>query len=105
MTCPGTTVNRYCSSSLQTIRMAAHAIKCGEGDVFVAAGVECVSRFDKGRSDGGPGTTNDRFADARGRSKARARRPARRRGPRPTACPTSTSRWARPRRTSCRPKA
>jgi acetyl-CoA C-acetyltransferase len=69
---PGTTVNRYCSSSLQTIRMAAHAIKCGEGDVFVAAGVECVSRFDKGRSDGNPGTTNDRFADARARTKARA---------------------------------
>ena len=68
---PGTTVNRYCSSSLQTIRMAAHAIKCGEGDVFVAAGVECVSRFDKGRSDGGPGTTNPLFSDARGRSKAR----------------------------------
>jgi acetyl-CoA C-acetyltransferase len=68
---PGTTVNRYCSSSLQTIRMAAHAIKCEEGDVFVAAGVECVSRFDKGRSDGGPGTTNDRFGDARARSKAR----------------------------------
>ncbi len=68
---PGTTVNRYCSSSLQTIRMAAHAIKCGEGDVFIAAGVECVSRFDKGRSDGNPGTTNDRFSDARGRSKAR----------------------------------
>jgi acetyl-CoA C-acetyltransferase len=68
---PGTTVNRYCSSSLQTIRMAAHAIKSSEGDVFVAAGVECVSRFDKGRSDGNPGTTNDRFADARARSKAR----------------------------------
>ena len=68
---PGTTVNRYCSSSLQTIRMAAHAIKCGEGDVFIAAGVECVSRFDKGRSDGGPGTTNDLFSDARSRSKAR----------------------------------
>ena len=46
--CPGVTVNRYCSSSLQTIRMAAHAIKAGEGDVFVAAGVESVSRFDKG---------------------------------------------------------
>src|SRR3954447_4754985 len=68
---PGTTVNRYCSSSLQTIRMAAHAIKCGEGDAFVAAGVECVSRFDKGRSDGGPGTTNPQFSDARGRTKAR----------------------------------
>ncbi|MCY3617196.1 MAG: beta-ketoacyl synthase N-terminal-like domain-containing protein, partial [Acidimicrobiaceae bacterium] len=37
---PGVTVNRYCSSSLQTIRMAAHAIKAGEGDCFVAGGVE-----------------------------------------------------------------
>src|SRR5947209_3580627 len=45
---PGTTVNRYCSSSLQTIRMAAHAIKAGEGDVFVAGGVETVSRFVNG---------------------------------------------------------
>jgi acetyl-CoA C-acetyltransferase len=42
---PGVTVNRYCSSSLQTIRMAAHAIRSGEGDVFVAAGVEAVSRY------------------------------------------------------------
>ena len=48
-TVPGTTVNRYCSSSLQTIRMAAHAIKAGEGDVFIAAGVEAVSRFGQGR--------------------------------------------------------
>jgi acetyl-CoA C-acetyltransferase len=71
MDVPGTTVNRYCSSSLQTIRMAAHAIRSGEGDAFVAAGVECVSRFDKGRSDGGPGTTNDKFADARARTKSR----------------------------------
>src|SRR5512141_2314300 len=55
---PGTTVNRYCSSSLQTIRMAAHAIKAGEGDVFVAGGVETVSRFGKGMSDGLPGTHN-----------------------------------------------
>lgn len=44
---PGTTVNRYCASSLQTIRMAAHAIWSGEGDVFIAAGVEFVSRFPK----------------------------------------------------------
>jgi acetyl-CoA C-acetyltransferase len=69
---PGTTVNRYCSSSLQTIRMAAHAIKAGEGDVFIAAGVECVSRFDKGRSDGNPGTVNDLFDDARARTKERS---------------------------------
>jgi acetyl-CoA C-acetyltransferase len=58
---PGTTVNRYCSSSLQAIRMAAHAIKAGEGDVFVAAGVETVSRFAKGRADGMPDTKNPRF--------------------------------------------
>jgi len=43
---PGTTVNRFCASSLQTIRMAFHAIKAGEGDVFVAAGVESVSQVD-----------------------------------------------------------
>src|SRR5689334_23377718 len=47
---PGTTVNRYCSSSLQTSRMAFHAIKAGEGDVFISAGVETVSRFAKGNS-------------------------------------------------------
>jgi len=46
-TVPGTTVNRYCASSLQTIRMAAHAIWAGEGDVFIAAGVEFVSRYPK----------------------------------------------------------
>src|SRR5437764_1997353 len=59
---PGVTVNRYCSSSLQTIRMAAHAIKAGEGDVFIAAGVETVSRYMNGASDTGP--HNARFADA-----------------------------------------
>ncbi len=64
---PGTTVNRYCSSSLQTIRMAAHAIKAGEGDIFVAAGVECVSRFGLGKSDGMENTKNPRFADAEAR--------------------------------------
>ncbi len=67
---PGTTVNRYCSSSLQTIRMAAHAIKAGEGDVFVAGGVECVSRFGYGKSDGMEGTKNPRFADAEARMAA-----------------------------------
>jgi acetyl-CoA C-acetyltransferase len=48
---PGTTVNRYCSSSLQSTRMAAHAIKAGEGDVFLSVGVECVSRYVNGTSD------------------------------------------------------
>ncbi len=65
---PGTTVNRYCSSSLQTIRMAFHAIKAGEGDVFISAGVECVSRFVKGSSDSWPDTQNPAFADARRRA-------------------------------------
>jgi acetyl-CoA C-acetyltransferase len=63
---PGTTVNRYCSSSLQTIRMAAHAIKAGEGDVFVAAGVETVSRFGQGAADVGP--HNEAFAPAEART-------------------------------------
>jgi acetyl-CoA C-acetyltransferase len=66
---PGVTVNRYCSSSLQTIRMAAHAIRAGEGDVFVAGGVETVSRFMHGMADGGP--VNERFRDARARTKER----------------------------------
>jgi acetyl-CoA C-acetyltransferase len=66
---PGVTVNRYCSSSLQTIRMAAHAIKSGEGDVFVAGGVETVSRFAYGAADsGGP---NEKFSEARARTKLR----------------------------------
>jgi acetyl-CoA C-acetyltransferase len=66
---PGVTVNRYCSSSLQGIRMAAHAIKAGEGDVFVAAGVETVSRYMNGASDTGP--HNTLFADAEARTAAR----------------------------------
>ncbi|MFI6904034.1 acetyl-CoA C-acetyltransferase [Nonomuraea sp. NPDC050394] len=53
-TVPGTTITRYCSSSLQTTRMAFHAIKAGEGDVFVSAGVETVSRFVNGNSDSVP---------------------------------------------------
>src|SRR5205814_7284366 len=67
---PGTTVNRYCSSSLQTIRMAAHAIKAGEGDVFVSGGVETVSRFMNGMADGGP--ANEKFSGARERTKPRS---------------------------------
>ncbi|MET0664934.1 MAG: acetyl-CoA C-acetyltransferase, partial [Acidimicrobiales bacterium] len=69
---PGVTVNRYCSSSLQTTRMAAHAIKAGEGDCFISAGVETVSRFMSGMSDGMPGTTNPRFDAARARTAERA---------------------------------
>ncbi|MEV6253146.1 acetyl-CoA C-acetyltransferase [Nocardia sp. NPDC051929] len=61
---PGVTVNRYCSSSLQTTRMALHAIRAGEGDVFVSAGVETVSRYNSGNADGLPGTQNPLFEDA-----------------------------------------
>ncbi|MCW2518671.1 MAG: acetyl-CoA acetyltransferase, partial [Mycobacterium sp.] len=65
---PGTTVNRYCSSSLQTTRMAFHAIKAGEGDAFISAGVETVSRFMNGSADGWPNAKNASFADAQARS-------------------------------------
>ena len=61
---PGTTVNRYCSSSLQTTRMAFHAIKAGEGDVYISAGVECVSRLARGSSDSWPDTHNQAFSDS-----------------------------------------
>lgn len=69
---PGCTITRYCSSSLQTTRMALHAIKAGEGDVFISAGVETVSRFSKGSSDSWPDTHNPLFADAEARTKATA---------------------------------
>ncbi len=78
---PGATITRYCSSSLQTTRMAFHAIRAGEGDVFISAGVECVSRFARGSSDSlppeaqelvGGSWENARFGPARVRSKARA---------------------------------
>jgi len=69
---PGTTLTRYCASSLQTIRMAAHAIKAGEGDVFLAAGVETVSRYVKGSSDSHPDTMNPAFADAQQRTAKQA---------------------------------
>ena len=69
-TVPGATITRYCSSSVQTMRMAAHAIKAGEGDVFVTAGVETVSRFVNGSSDTGP--HNEKFADAEARTASMA---------------------------------
>ena len=67
---PGTTVNRYCSSSLQTTRMAFHAIKAGEGDVFVSAGVESVSQYAHGFSDL-PDAVNPVFGGAAERTAAR----------------------------------
>ncbi|WP_416901080.1 acetyl-CoA C-acetyltransferase [Micromonospora echinospora] len=80
-TVPGATLTRYCASSLQTTRMAMHAIRAGEGDVFVSAGVECVSRYVRGSSDAlppeaqalvGGGWENPRFAAAQERSARRA---------------------------------
>ena len=61
---PGATITRYCSSSVQTTRMAFHAIKAGEGDAFISAGVETVSRFAKGTSDHLPDTRNPIFDEA-----------------------------------------
>jgi acetyl-CoA C-acetyltransferase len=81
---PAATITRYCSSSLQTTRMAFHAIKAGEGDVFISAGVECVSRYVRGSSDGLPPQAqalvggdwqNPRFDKARARSAERAAAP------------------------------
>jgi acetyl-CoA C-acetyltransferase len=80
-TVPGCTVTRYCASSLQTTRMAFHAIKAGEGHVFVSAGVECVSRYVRGNSDSlppeaaalvGGGWQNPKFDKARERTRRRA---------------------------------
>jgi acetyl-CoA C-acetyltransferase len=72
---PGATVNRFCSSSVQTTRMAFHAIKAGEGEVFVSAGVECVSRY-KGFGGAGQNAADDwdnpLFAPAKDRTKATA---------------------------------
>ncbi|MBJ7289789.1 acetyl-CoA C-acetyltransferase [Williamsia sp.] len=66
---PGVTVNRYCSSSLQTTRMALHAIRAGEGDVFISAGVESVSSYGiLGNSDGWPNSKNPIYADAQART-------------------------------------
>jgi acetyl-CoA C-acetyltransferase len=69
---PGTTVTRYCSSSLQTTRMAFHAIKAGEADVLISAGVETVSRFATGSSDSWPDTHNAEFAGAENRTQRSA---------------------------------
>ncbi|MDG4666006.1 acetyl-CoA C-acetyltransferase [Mycobacterium sp. 236(2023)] len=69
---PGTTVNRYCSSSLQTTRMAFHAIKAGEGSAFISAGVETVSRFGVGAADGAPNSKNPIFEEAQARTAKQA---------------------------------
>jgi acetyl-CoA C-acetyltransferase len=74
-TLPGTTVNRFCASSVQTSRMAYHAIKAGEGHAFVSAGVECVSRYPafSGAGAGNEEFVNPLFDQARGRTEATAK--------------------------------
>lgn len=70
---PGVTVNRYCSSSLQTTRMALHAIKAGEADVIISGGVESVSSFGiSGGADGAPNSKNPLFDDAMARTELAA---------------------------------
>ena len=72
---PGATVNRFCSSSVQTTRMAAHAIKAGEGEVFISAGVECVSRYADfaGAGASAPSWQNPKFAEAMARTEQTAK--------------------------------
>jgi acetyl-CoA C-acetyltransferase len=65
---PGMTVNRFCTSSLQAIRLAAQAVRCGDAQIVVAAGVESQSRLARGSSDSWPGSENPAFADAMTRS-------------------------------------
>ena len=67
---PGATVNRFCASSVQTTRMAYHAIKAGEGDIFISGGVECVSQYSNWAGAGGSTgeNQNPKFADAKARS-------------------------------------
>jgi acetyl-CoA C-acetyltransferase len=67
---PGATINRFCASSVQTTRMAFHAIKAGEGDVFISGGVECISRSGDfaGAGAAKAGAQNPRFAAAQARS-------------------------------------
>jgi acetyl-CoA C-acetyltransferase len=69
---PGTVSQRYCASSLQTTRMALHAIRAGEAHTLVSAGAESVSHYDRGKSDGMAGTKNPVFAPAMDASAARA---------------------------------
>jgi acetyl-CoA C-acetyltransferase len=72
---PAATVNRFCASSTQTMRMAFHAIKAGEGDTFVVGGVECVSQYTSFAGAGGSDLENQNplFADAAARAAEMAR--------------------------------
>lgn len=72
---PGTTITRYCASSLQTTRMAFHAIRGGEGDAYISAGVEVVSTYPRGHADHVPGvdSRSPHFARAIARTDQRAK--------------------------------
>ncbi len=72
---PAATVNRFCASSTQTMRMAFHAIKAGEGDTFLVGGVECVSQYTSFAGAGGSDAEaqNPRFAQAAARTAETAR--------------------------------
>ena len=72
---PGATVNRFCASSVQTTRQAFHAIRAGEGDVFISAGVEAVSRYQNfaGAGGGDESVKNPRFTEAMARTEETAR--------------------------------
>jgi acetyl-CoA C-acetyltransferase len=72
---PGSTLNRFCASSVQTTRMAYHAIKAGEGDIFVSGGVECVSQYTSWAGAGGSSgdDQNPRFAGPAARSEQMAK--------------------------------
>jgi acetyl-CoA C-acetyltransferase len=69
---PGLTVSRFCASSLQSIRSAAHAIRAGEGEVFIAAGVESISSFARTDVDNLPDSRSPRFEEAAARSRRNA---------------------------------
>jgi len=72
---PGATVNRFCASSVVSTQMAFHAIKAGEGDVFISAGVDCISRYGSFATAGAAkatGTENPSFAAAHARSEQMA---------------------------------
>ena len=71
---PGATINRFCASSVQTTRMAFHAIKAGEGEIFISGGVECVSRYQDFAGAGGAKSEvqNPKFAAAQARSQQMA---------------------------------
>jgi acetyl-CoA C-acetyltransferase len=72
---PGATINRFCASSVQTTRAAFHAIRAGEGDVFISAGVEAVSRYQNfaGAGGGDQSVKNPLFAEAMARTEETAR--------------------------------